>query len=117
MTSTGTRITALESCKNANHIWVWYGNHAMDDSNPPDYFRCKCGKLEWKDRYSLLIKMENITHLEWKLYEWVEQAGESDKERWFIRGKERTPDEAAKASADYEQLATAKRVWLKKRND
>lgn len=46
------RIGALEECTTDAHIWMWIGKNALDDSPPPDDFKCRCGKVAWKDRSS-----------------------------------------------------------------
>ena len=37
-------------CADPFHTWLWLGKNVLDDSPPPDDYRCKCGALTWAQR-------------------------------------------------------------------
>jgi hypothetical protein len=47
-------------------------------------------------------RLKEITHFEWALYEWIDVTPPESTERMFVRGKERTPDDAVRAHGDYD---------------
>ena len=39
-----------EQCNDNRHAWVWLADNVLDDSDPPDDLKCRCGLVAWKDR-------------------------------------------------------------------
>lgn len=56
--------------------------------------------------------LDEITHIEWMLYEWVEVSHMGKGAREFIRGQRRTPDEAVIAYRDYDRWIIARRAEI-----
>lgn len=57
--------------------------------------------------------LKEITDMEWVVYEWIEVTTGGDTERKFIRGRERTPDEAATAQHDWDIWFSAAKAMRK----
>jgi hypothetical protein len=52
--------------------------------------------------------LSEITRKEWILYQWIEATQFGDTERYFLRGQERTPDEALNAAQEWDFLESVK---------
>jgi len=55
--------------------------------------------------------LSEMTRTEWMLWHWVNVRPFSSSELEFIRGNERTPDEAAEAGRDFDEWLQARRGW------
>lgn len=44
-----TEFSFMQKCQGSNHVWLWIGEHLMDDSPPSNDQKCVCGKMTWKE--------------------------------------------------------------------
>lgn len=62
---------------------------------------------------SQLRTMLTIRRDEWVAWDWIEVTEFKDSERQFIRGRERTPDEGARAASEWDTWFYSAKTQLK----
>lgn len=89
---------------------------AMGGIIPPG-FRFVLGLGGERVEKSAIKKLSEMTDIEWGLYHWEDVTTPSDPERVYLRGLDRTPEEAVKARADFNEWLEMKKADLGKRHE
>jgi hypothetical protein len=61
-------------------------------------------------------RMVDITRTEWIMYKWIEVTVYGDKERKFIRGYMRAPDEVIRAGKDWDEWSKHYKYLVRENN-